>query len=217
MESPMSRFPIVHPGGEIALSCCTSIKLMLVDLFRTVGPLIFGITNGRTFLVLENVHTCILFLRINIDPCKACNLEDFSDHFHLPLSEEAYTKFQELDTMSQKLQPTSETYNWNLPLGASNFKVSKAYQFIIVDHPVMPAIKWVWRTCCQLKHKIFLWLLLQNRRNTRAMLHKRSSFHPLSFCTCMLDIPFPILETKLPRSPSRYWSHQGTPGNAFLF
>jgi hypothetical protein len=34
---------------------------------------------------------------------------------------------------------------------------------------VHPTFKWIWRSCCQMKQKVFFWLL-QNMLNTRGML-----------------------------------------------
>ena len=41
---------------------------------------------------------------------------------------------------------------------------------------VLPVIKWLWHTCCQLKHKIFFWLLVDNRLNTRTLLHRKNFY-----------------------------------------
>jgi hypothetical protein len=39
---------------------------------------------------------------------------------------------------------------------------------------VHPAIKWIWKSNCQAKHKVFYWLLLHDRLNTRALLRKKN-------------------------------------------
>jgi hypothetical protein len=40
----------------------------------------------------------------------------------------------------------------------------------------VPALKWMWKGCCQQKHKVFFWLLIHNRLNTRAMLQQKHFF-----------------------------------------
>lgn len=104
--------------------------------------------------------------------------EDLSDLFHLPLSEEAFGQYQELNTLLQELQLFEDPDIWQISSGESKFQVSKIYSVLIGENEVMPAIKWIWDTCCQLKYKIFFWLLLRNIMNTRAMLHRKHFFLP---------------------------------------
>lgn len=47
---------------------------------------------------------------------------------------------------------------------------------------VLPVLKWLWKTCCQLKHKIFFWLLIYNCLNARALLQHKSIFIPDYSC-----------------------------------
>jgi hypothetical protein len=51
--------------------------------------------------------------------------------------------------------------------------LKKAYKHLIGSSQVHPAFGWIWSFSCQMKHKVFYWLLLQNRLNTRSMLRKR--------------------------------------------
>ena len=37
-----------------------------------------------------------------------------------------------------------------------------------------PAFNWIWNSKCQPKHKVFLWLLLQDRLSTRNILRRRN-------------------------------------------
>ena len=39
-----------------------------------------------------------------------------------------------------------------------------------------PSYKWLWKSCCQSKRKIFSWVLLKNRFNTRALFKRRNMF-----------------------------------------
>ena len=47
-----------------------------------------------------------------------------------------------------------------------------------------PPLRWIWKSAALLKHKIFFWLLLQDRLNTRELLH-RKNFHVYSY-DCVL-------------------------------
>lgn len=51
-----------------------------------------------------------------------------------------------------------------------------SYNLLLGSHQVIPAITWLWKSCSQLKHKIFFWLLIMNRLNTREMLLRKSFF-----------------------------------------
>jgi hypothetical protein len=49
---------------------------------------------------------------------------------------------------------------------------------------VHAAYSWIWKSCCQLKHKIFLWLLLKDRLSTRDLLRRRNMI--LDDYTCVV-------------------------------
>lgn len=71
----------------------------------------------------------------------------------------------------------SEHYDrWQFPVGAKEYKVAKAYQILSGNHSPMPVLQWIWKSCCQLKHKIFYWLLAHNRLNTKALLLRKQFF-----------------------------------------
>lgn len=61
------------------------------------------------------------------------------------------------------------TYIWG-----SEFSCSKAYRHMKGHFDVHNAYKWIWKSWCQLKHKIFFWLLLKDRLNTRDILRRRN-------------------------------------------
>ena len=43
---------------------------------------------------------------------------------------------------------------------------------------VHDAFKWLWKSACQNKHKVFFWFLLQDRLNTRDLLRRRNKDLP---------------------------------------
>ena len=51
-------------------------------------------------------------------------------------------------------------------------------------HSIFPDL---WGTSCRLRHKIFCWLLLHDRLNTRNMLHWRSMYLPDYHCALCSD------------------------------
>lgn len=110
--------------------------------------------------------------------------EDMADHFHLPLSEEAYAEFLQLEQYLQGMNLSADQDIWQFTPGQVTYKVSTAYATLTIAPEIIPAIKWLWKTCCQLKHKIFFWLLLNDRINTRALLQRKGFF--LQDYTCVM-------------------------------
>jgi hypothetical protein len=55
-------------------------------------------------------------------------------------------------------------------LGNMGFSAAKAYKALIGHKCVHLAFKWIWKSKCQMNHKVFFWLLLKDRINTRDIL-----------------------------------------------
>ena len=99
---------------------------------------------------------------------------DASDHFHLPLSPEAYTEFTQLQALLPLINLDEERKDiWKWPSKSGDFK-SKIYYESCFSHLVVdPIFKWIWKCACTLKFKVFGWLLLMDRLNTRDMVQRR--------------------------------------------
>ena len=106
---------------------------------------------------------------------KARSLSHLHNIFHLPLSEEAFAQYIELQNLLSNLPDSTEADSWSYIWGAS-FSCSKAYKQLKGHFPTHPSYKWLWKSCCQLKHKIFFWLLLKDRLSTRGLLKRRNMF-----------------------------------------
>ena len=39
---------------------------------------------------------------------------------------------------------------------------------------ILPIFRWLWSSSCQMKHKVFFWLLLNDRLNTRGLLRRKN-------------------------------------------
>jgi hypothetical protein len=112
--------------------------------------------------------------------------ENLYSMFHLPLSAQAFEQYCDLELSIQSLTIADDKDSWSYIWGGSQFSVSKAYNHLIGTHSVHPAFKWLWKSSCQQKHKVFYWLLLQNRLNTRGHLRRRRMY--LDSYTCDLCI-----------------------------
>ena len=87
----------------------------------------------------------------------------FHEHFHLPLSPEAFSQFLDLQLFLQHLQLQTAHDTWSYIWGTDNFSTKHVYRHLIGHRSVHPAFQWLWKSCCQNKRKIFFWLILQQR------------------------------------------------------
>ena len=62
---------------------------------------------------------------------------------------------------------------WKWPSKSGAF-MSKLYYDSCFSHLVVdPIFKWIWKCACRLKFKVFGWILLMDRLNTRDMMQRR--------------------------------------------
>jgi hypothetical protein len=101
-------------------------------------------------------------------------LDNIQNHFKLPLSEVAYEQYCELMILLQSLPAEVGNDVWSYIWGNREFSIKKAYTHLMGSNQVHPAFKWIWKSRAQMKQKVFFWLLLQNRLNTRGMLQRRN-------------------------------------------
>jgi hypothetical protein len=63
---------------------------------------------------------------------------------------------------------------WSYIWGTSTFSVERAYDAISGHSPTHPVFKLLWASKCQPKHKVFFWLLLHDKLNTKERLRRRN-------------------------------------------
>jgi len=93
--------------------------------------------------------------------------------FNLPVSVEAYNQLQELQYELSSLVLDDLNDSWTYIWGSPQFSSSKAYRSLIGHTQAHPIFKWLWKTSCQNKHKVFFWLILIDRLSTRDMMRRR--------------------------------------------
>lgn len=97
------------------------------------------------------------------------------DHFNLPLSEQAYEQLDNLISLSNVVDNKGIIKDsWSFSWGSHLFSVKKTYKRIMGSKSAHIIIKWLWRSSTQLKHKVFFWLLFNNRLNRRELLQKKN-------------------------------------------
>jgi hypothetical protein len=129
--------------------------------------------NGRT-LKLEFPELFSFAKKDNISLHDVMVSEQFQDLFHLPLSLQAFELYGQLETFVLSLQLEENLDQWSYIWGNATFSSIKVYKRLIGSQPVHPAHRWLWKSSCQPKHKIFFWLLMHDKLNTRGRLRRRN-------------------------------------------
>jgi hypothetical protein len=65
--------------------------------------------------------------------------------------------------------PDVWTYAW----GKTEYEASKFYKFYFREIKPLACLPLIWKSKCQMKHKVFAWLLMIDRLNTRDLLARR--------------------------------------------
>lgn len=55
---------------------------------------------------------------------------------------------------------TDEQDTWLYPWANPDYSTAKTNQTLIAHIDIPMSLKWNWSSCCQLKHKVFMWLLI---------------------------------------------------------
>jgi hypothetical protein len=78
--------------------------------------------------------------------------------------------------------------SWSYIWGSKIYSSTKAYKHLIGSQPVHSAFHWIRRSACQMKHKVFFWLFLKDRLNTRDLLRRKHMQLDLYTCEmCLLQ------------------------------
>lgn len=117
---------------------------------------------------------------------KAFNLSSTSSLLTIPLSQEAYDQFLTLLQIMTNTTLSDSSDTWRICAGSGNYSSAVIYRRLIGHQHTEPVYKWCWKSYCQPKHKVFCWLLIKDRLNTRNMLrrkHMNLQTYNCEFCT----------------------------------
>jgi hypothetical protein len=104
---------------------------------------------------------------------KAFDHDDFADLFQLPLSQFAFQQMQGIQQLIEDRSLFDSYDNWGYIWGSNNFASTKVYKLLLGHQEVHPVLKWLWRSRCQPKHRVFFWLLINDRLSTRNILRRK--------------------------------------------
>ena len=99
---------------------------------------------------------------------------DLISWFHLPLSEQAHNELLVLKSLMlhhERDSDLKDVWYWHgshKPYTPKQFYVSR-----FINHTFNPVLTWIWRRCCTMKIKVFAWMLIMDRLNTKDMVERR--------------------------------------------
>ncbi|KAJ1283790.1 hypothetical protein BS78_03G153800 [Paspalum vaginatum] len=113
--------------------------------------------------------------------------EEIQNHFHIPLTEQAYQELQELQVKilhvrSQDSQDDVWQYCW----GSQIYSSRKFYALPFKSVTPPDTFHWIWKSKCCKKLKVFAWLLLMDRLNTRNLLKRKNYKLEGNIYSCVL-------------------------------
>jgi hypothetical protein len=170
------------PDSRLKGSYWWKAHLKLITKFKGIS--LVQLKNGSSASLWEDMwnNKFSYTSRINITVERAKLLDNLHDIFQIPLSAKAYQQYTLLNYELQELTLTQENDIWSYIWGTQSYSVPKAYKSLSGHMPTHPLLKLLWKTKCQPKHRVFFWLLLQDKLNTRDRL-RRSNMHLESY-TC---------------------------------
>ena len=93
--------------------------------------------------------------------------------FQLPLSLIASDKHDSLVEMINQISESNSVDSWCFPWNGENYSTKKVYTALTKATDAAPPFKWIWKSPCLPKHKLFFWLLIQDRLNTKDMVDRK--------------------------------------------
>ena len=156
----------------------------LVDIYRSISSC--DIRDGKSVLFWKDFwHSegmlCSNFPRLfsyalneDISVGEIVSSSDIYSLFALPLSVQADAELVQLQELNQQVTllpqgPDVRIFQW----GNANYTASKLYNFMFGAFPIDPAIQEIWKSKCLPKLRVFSWLLLMDRLNTKELMQRK--------------------------------------------
>jgi len=176
---------IPHAAGEVG-SFWWKDLLKLCDQFRgvatcTVGDgksVLFWLDVWNNRLLKDSLPRLFSFAKNqNISVAQFLQTNTIEEQFYTPLSMEAYQEFEELQSIIQGIQVSVDRQDtWHYIWGSNKYSSKQFYNFQFRNIKPPDPFLWIWKSKCSNKLRVFCWLLLMDRLNTKNLLRRRS-FH----------------------------------------
>jgi len=161
-----------HSGRGMCLKDCKTSRKWPGFRWIPVWLVSSGRTNGEQRYCKTGSHKHFSFAKDK--QRKAFTIDNVVDLFNLPLSQIAFQQ-------APKIQQQMETCNrnelekdvWTYSAQSSTYRVRTTYKLLMGHQPAQPDLKWLWKSYCQPKHRVFFWLLMKDRLSTKNILKRR--------------------------------------------
>lgn len=138
--------------------------MKLLDKFKSMASVL--IADGATVLLWKDhwngstpadayPHLFSFAKNEHISFKMAINTNDFLDNFNLPLSVEAHHQLLNLQEAIADRELITGNDQWKYSWVNDKFSTSKAYKVMKAGTSAHPVYHWIWRSKCQMKHKVF--------------------------------------------------------------
>ena len=101
------------------------------------------------------------------------SITSLSEAFHLPLSTQAHAEVRQIQEDTRETVLSNEPDIWTYSWGTESYTAHRYYTFYFREVRAHEAFGWIWKSKATMKIKVFGWLLLSDRLNTRNMLKRR--------------------------------------------
>jgi hypothetical protein len=103
------------------------------------------------------------------------NTDDLFSLFALPLSVQSFEEFRKMQTLrpeplTNQRVPDVRVFPW----GNTAYTSAKFYKFIFAAVPEDPVLKMIWNSKCLPKLRVFAWLLIMDRLNTKDLMERKN-------------------------------------------
>jgi hypothetical protein len=101
--------------------------------------------------------------------------EDLFSALALPISSQAFEELNEVQLIVNDLNVEHTVTDTRIfPWGNNSYTSAKFYKFIFGAIPEDPALKAIWKSKCLPKLRVFAWLLLMDRLNTKELMQRKN-------------------------------------------
>jgi hypothetical protein len=111
-------------------------------------------------------------LNDSLSASQVYEMEDISSIFFLPLSVQAHGELNELQVLMADNPLSEQNDVWSYIWG-EKYYAAKFYEYIHSHIQVPKVYHWLWKSSCVMSVKMFAWLLLRDRLNTKDLIHRR--------------------------------------------
>jgi hypothetical protein len=155
----------------------------LVGEYRSISKCQIG--NGKSVLFWKDFWQdgnllCDRYPRLfsfaldeDISVATLLSAEDMTSKFHLPLSMEAFQELQSVQQLAIANPLTSTTHDHRSFVWGSKYSSARFYSFLFERVPKNEIMITIWSSKTLPKIKVFLWLLMLDRLNTRDLMDRK--------------------------------------------